>query len=208
MNTQTARIPVPASPTGAVYEMRLLRTDAERDEAAALVTDRLNWLARKHLTVPGGQGVPKFFRDAQNLPLGLFDDGVLICCLILNREPDLRHWGTAGDGPTLSLRHVYTLPGHAGIGIARRLTLWASDYAVRTDRPWVRLEALLARDTLLAEPVTHIFSCVRSLGWTSAGNGPGTNGARAVNLQMPAELRPSLPEVIRCTVPLNFEWNA
>ncbi|MGW2695667.1 hypothetical protein [Streptomyces sp. NPDC001296] len=185
----------------AAYEIRLLRTDAERDEAAALVTDRLDWLARRYQPCPAAAKIPTLFRETA-LPTGLFDDGVLVCCLLIGREPDVRCWGSAGCGPALLLRHVYALPGHAGPGVARLLTLWSSDYAARIGRPWVRVEALLAAgaDTP-AELVSHLITYVNDLGWTSTGTGPGTDGERVARLQLPAERRLNLRDVVRCTLP-------
>lgn len=57
-STSTARKERPAAassaltPLGAVYEMRSLRTDAEREEAATLVQDRQRWLTKRILPMP------------------------------------------------------------------------------------------------------------------------------------------------------------
>ncbi|MGW4442012.1 hypothetical protein [Streptomyces sp. NPDC004682] len=203
----TTQVPVLPPGTGqsyAAYQIRPLGSDAERAEAEALVIDRLAWLGRKYRTCASAAHVPGLFREAAvHVPLGMFDDGVLICCLMLGRAPDTRCWGRSGCAPALLLRHVYALPGQAGTGVARLLTLWATDYAARVSLPWVRVEALLASgaDTP-AELVAHLTSYLADLGWTSTGRGVGADGERVARLQSPAEHRPALSDVIRCTVPL------
>ncbi|MGW4199031.1 hypothetical protein [Streptomyces sp. NPDC005004] len=203
----TAHAPLSPPGTGqsyAAYEMRPLHTAAERAEAEALVTDRLAWLGRKYRPYASSAHVPGLFREtAARMPLGMFDDGLLICCLMLGREPDTRCWGSADCGPALLLRHVYALPGQAGTGVARLLTLWATDYAARAGLPSVRVEALLTSgaDTP-AELVARLTAYLADLGWTSTGRGIGTDGERVARLQSPAEHRPALSDIIRCAVTL------
>ncbi|MGW4289591.1 hypothetical protein ACWEIK_21970 [Streptomyces sp. NPDC004673] len=203
--TDTVRTPPsPGSVPHAPFEMRPLRTDAERDEAAALVTDRLDWLARKHPPSTGAANVPDLIREAPvPTAVGLYDDGRMICCLILDRAPDTRRWGHEDRGPALLLRHVYSLPGQGGMSVARLLTMWTTDYAARSGLPWVRVEALLAAgaDTP-AEVVAHLIEYVADLGWTSLGNATGALGERVTRLHLPAEPHPTLTVAIHCTVPL------
>ncbi|MGW0883257.1 hypothetical protein [Streptomyces sp. NPDC002671] len=185
----------------AAYQMCPLRTSAEHAEAAALVVDRLDWLTRKGLPVPSRVDVPALFRDVRTESVGLFEDGVLVCCLILDLDPNLRHWGIT-DASSVFLRHVYTLPGLAGISVARVLTLWASDVAARRGRSWVRTEALLARSDLPADPVSHLIAYVSDLGWSHVGTGTSVGGERIARLQLAAEHRPALANVIDSTVPV------
>ncbi|MGV9318249.1 hypothetical protein [Streptomyces sp. NPDC003660] len=204
--TEGIWVPPGTGPSYAAYEMRPLHTGAERAEAAALVTDRLNWLDRKYRPCDSSAShVPGLFREAAVpvLPLGLFDDDVLICCLMLGRDPDMRCWESSDYGPALLLRHVHALPGQASTGVARLLTLWATDYAARAGLPWVRVEALLTSGTdTPAELVAHLIAYLTGLGWTSVGKGVDADGERVARLRTPAERRPTLPDVIRCTVPL------
>ncbi|MEU6813991.1 hypothetical protein [Streptomyces sp. NPDC046860] len=199
--------PPAETPTGpvqpyAAYEMRPLRTDADWAEAAALVTDRLEWLARKYAPRIGAANVPQLSRET-SVPVGLYDDGLLVCCLMLDRDPDTRRWGREDGGPALLLRHVYTLPGQGGMGVARLLTMWAADFAARSGLPWVRVEALLAAGTATpAEVVAHLIEYVAALGWTSLGTATGSLGERVTRLHRPAEHIPTLTVAIHCTVPL------
>jgi hypothetical protein len=89
--------------------MRTLCTDGERDEAAALVQDRQRWLTTRGLPVPARADISALFRDPQAKPAGLFEDGLLLACMIPQRGPHLR-WG---EGPCLFLGCVHTLPGSA-----------------------------------------------------------------------------------------------
>lgn len=81
-------VPEPQRPPAAVYEMRLLRTAAEREEAAALRQDRQRWFTLHSLPIPTRADIPAQFRKAQTLPAGLFEYGRLLACTI--PEPDGR----------------------------------------------------------------------------------------------------------------------
>lgn len=76
------------APLAAAYEMRTLHTDAEREEAAALVQDRQRWLTLRRLPVATGADIPALCRDPQTQPTGLFEDGKLLACMIPKREPN------------------------------------------------------------------------------------------------------------------------
>lgn len=199
-------LPTDPAPTYSAYEMRPLRTDAERAEAAALVTDRLNWLAHRCPPQAGVATVPQLFREA-SVPdaVGLFDAGILICCLMVDRHPDTRRWGNADRGPALLLRYVHSLPGQGGARVARLLTMWAADYAARNELAWVRIEALLAaRADQPAEVVAHLIAYITNTGWTTHGSAANSFGERVARLHRPAERIPNLTNAIRCTVPLPF----
>ncbi|MGV9789045.1 hypothetical protein [Streptomyces sp. NPDC003435] len=206
--TPPAEMPTDPVQPYAAYELRPLRTGAERAEAAALVTDRLHWLARKYPPGPAATSVSEIFRQAAvSVPLGLFDEGTLICCLTLDREPDTRCWGSASCGPALLLRHVYSLPGQGGVRVARLLTMWAADQAARSDLPWVRVEATLAAGASPADVVAYLISYVTDMGWTSLGTATGSVGERITRLHRPAEHIPNLSSVVRSVVPLTGEGN-
>ena len=87
------------APSSPVFEMRSLSTDAERAEAAALVQDRERWLTLRGLPVPIRADIPALFRAPQAELAGLFEDGLLLACMTLQRAPDLG-WG---EGPCLFL---------------------------------------------------------------------------------------------------------
>lgn len=189
-----------ATPSRSAYEMRPLCTDAVRAEASALVEDRLGWLARRGLPVPARGDIPALFRDDEHESVGLFEDDILLGCLILNRQPDLAHWGTAGAGPSLFLDHVHTLPGRSD-DVVRLITLWASDHAARLGLPHVRAEAL-ARHDLSVDPIARFLDRLKHMGWEIRGTGQCTNGERTARLELRAEHRHGLTHLIRCTIPL------
>ncbi|PTH90505.1 hypothetical protein C9J60_06270 [Streptomyces sp. A244] len=182
------------APLVAIYEVRTLHTDAEREEAAALVQDRQHWLTMRSLPVPAQADIPALFRDPQTRPAGLFEDGKLLACMIPERDPGLG-WG---EGPCLFLGCVHTLPGQPD-DILRLITLWASDFAARLDLPLVRTETL-ARHALEAEPIAALLRRLTDMGWDVQGSGPGRGGDRVARLELAAESRSGLSALIGCRV--------
>jgi hypothetical protein len=174
--------------------MRFLHTDAERAEAAALVQDRQRWLTLRGLPVPARADIPALFREPQAEPAGLFEDGLLLACMILQRDPDLA-WGA---GPCLFLSHVHTLPDRSDDTI-RLITLWASDFAARLDLPHVRAEAL-ARHPLDADPIGRFLNRLTDMGWDLRGSGTGQADERVARLELAAEHRPGLDALVGCSV--------
>jgi hypothetical protein len=174
--------------------MRTLCTDAERDEAAALVRDRQRWLTLRGLPVAARADIPALCRDPQAEPAGLFEDGLLLACTLVQREPALG-WG---DGPCLFLGHVHTLPGHCDDTI-RLITLWASDFAARLGLPHVRAEAL-ARHPLDIDPISRFLNRLTDMGWDIRGSGPGQIDERVARLELAAEHRPGLSALVGCSV--------
>lgn len=194
MNTSPAPLQQRAPELTAVYEMRTLSTDAERDEAAALVQDRLSWLTLRGLPVPARADVPALFRNPQAEPTGLFEDGLLLACMIPQRTPDLG-WG---QGPCLFLSCVHTLPDRTDDTI-RLITLWASDFAARLDLPLVRAEAL-ARRPLDVDPIAPLLRRLSDMGWDVRGSGTGQQEERIARLELIAEQRSGLSALIACRV--------
>ncbi|MFF2929083.1 hypothetical protein [Streptomyces mirabilis] len=177
-----------------MYEMRSLHTDAERAEAVALVQDRQRWLTLRDLPIPARADIPALFRQPHAEPVGLFEDGLLLACMILQRDPDLG-WGT---GPCLFLGHAHTLPDRSDDTI-RLITLWASDFAARLDLPHVRAEAL-ARHPLDADPIARFLNRLTDMGWDLRGSGTGQAGERVARLELAAEHRPGLDALVGCSV--------
>ncbi|MDX3367428.1 hypothetical protein PV387_15515 [Streptomyces sp. ME02-6987-2C] len=198
--TRTARdeLPVTAPFTlasqAAVYEVRTLRTDADRAEAAALVQDRQRWLDQHGLRLTCPTDVPALFRNPQTRSAGLFEDGKLLACMIPERSPRLS-WG---EGPCLYLGHVHTLPDQPD-DITRLITLWASDLAARLGLPLVRTETP-ARYALNAGPTAALLRRLTDMGWNVRGPGTGREGERAARLELGAEDRPGLSALIACRV--------
>ncbi|MFD4022353.1 hypothetical protein ACFWRV_02390 [Streptomyces sp. NPDC058576] len=177
-----------------MYEMRTLSTDAERDEAVALVQDRQRWLTMRGLPVPARADIPALFRDPQAVPAGLFEDGLLLACMIPHRAPDLG-WGR---GPCLFLSCFHTLPDHAE-NTVQLITLWASDFAARLGLPLVHAEAL-ARHPLYADPIAPFLRRLIDIGWNLRGSGTGQHGEPVARLELIAEQRPGLTALIGCRV--------
>ncbi|MFD3653320.1 hypothetical protein [Streptomyces sp. NPDC058620] len=177
-----------------MYEMRTLCTDAERDEAAALVQDRQSWLTMRGLPVPARADVPALFRDPQSKPAGLFEDGVLLACMIPQRAPDLA-WG---QGLCLFLSCIHTLPDSSD-DTTQVITLWASDFAARLDLPLVRAEAL-ARQPLDVDRIAPFLRRLTDMGWDVRGSGAGQHEERVARLELIAEHRSGLSALIACRV--------
>ncbi|MFF7400661.1 hypothetical protein [Streptomyces murinus] len=173
--------------------MRTL-TDAECEEAAALVQNRQLRPTMRRLPVPARADIPARFRDPQARPAGLFEDGILLACMIPRLGPGLG-WGR---GPCLVLSSVHTLPGQSD-DILRMITLWASDYAARLGLPVVRTE-VWASHTLGIDPVATLLRRYTDMGWDVRGSGPGREGDRVARLELPAEHRSGLSALIDCRV--------
>jgi hypothetical protein len=189
----TPSLAAPA-PSVSAYEMRTLHTDAEREEATTLVQDRQRWLTMRGLPVPARADIPALFRDPQAEPAGLFEDGLLLACMIPQHDPDLG-WG---EGPCLFLGCFHTLPEHSN-GITRLITLWASDFAARLDLLLVRAEAL-ARHPLETDPIAASLRRLVDMGWNLRGSGLGQHSERVARLELVAEHRPGLGALIGCRV--------
>ncbi|MFB6940775.1 hypothetical protein ACFWGL_08210 [Streptomyces sp. NPDC060286] len=177
-----------------MYEMRTLGTGAERDEAVALVQNRQRWLNMRGLPVPVRADIPALFRDPQATPAGLFEDGLLLACMIPQRAPDLG-WG---QGPCLFLSCIHTLPDRSDDTV-QLITLWASDFAARLDLPLVRAEAL-ARHAIDDDPITPFLRRLTDMGWDIRGSGTGQHEERVARLELIAEQRSGLGALIACQV--------
>ncbi|HEY9327152.1 MAG TPA: hypothetical protein VIS09_02740 [Streptomyces sp.] len=174
--------------------MRTLCTDVERDAAAALVQDRQRWLPMRGLPVPARADVPALFRNPQAKPAGLFEDGLLLACMIPQHVSGLG-WG---QGPCLFLSCVHTLPNRSD-DIIQLITLWAADFAVRRELPFVRAEAL-ARQPLDDDPIAPFLRRLTDMGWAIRGSGTGLQEERVARLELIAEQRSGLSALIACRV--------
>jgi hypothetical protein len=208
--------------------MRLIRSAAEQEAAAALVEARLRWLAGRSLPLPASGDIPALYFDDQADRVGLYEDDVLAGCLILDPEPDFARWGSDGLRPGLLLTHLYAAPGRSD-GIGRLITLWATDYAARHGLPCVRTEALIwhlpdtdpharyrahlcamSRNDRSRPAPFHDhtddgerFLCRLCLtGWEIRSTGSDATGERLVaRLEAPAQALPRLSALLTCTLP-------
>ncbi|WP_313960203.1 hypothetical protein [Streptomyces sp. CFMR 7] len=174
--------------------MRNLSTDAERDEAVALVQDRQRWLSQRGLPLTARADVPALFRDPQAAPAGLFEDGLLLACMIPQRSPALG-WGR---GPCLFLDCLHTLPDQLEDSL-RLITLWASDFATRLDLPLVRAEAATTAFHG-TDPTSPFLRRITDMGWDIRGSATVRQQEHVTRLELPAEQRPSLGALIGCRV--------
>ncbi|MGW3974640.1 hypothetical protein ACWEFD_35845 [Streptomyces ardesiacus] len=189
-----ANSPFTSKSPAAVYEMRPLRTDAERAEAVALVQDRQRWLDQRGLQLTSPTDVSVVFHNRQSRLAGLFGDGKLLACMIPERSPRLR-WG---EDAYLYLGYVHTLPGQSD-DITRLITLWASDLAARLGLPLVRTE-ILAREALDTGPTAALLRRLTDMGWDIRGSQLGQKGGQVARLELAAEDRPGLSPLIACHV--------
>ncbi|KUN17605.1 hypothetical protein AQJ11_37725 [Streptomyces corchorusii] len=186
---------------GPPYEARPLSTRSQQAEASVLDLHRIGSLVLRGLPhnvqAPASYLVP----DRLTEPVGLFEDAALIGCLLLHRSPDLRHWGPRAHRPGLLITHAHSIPGTAGVG--RLMTLWATDFAARLGVPCVRAEIPDCHQDAPG-PGQHLLRHAEDLGWEICGYGAGwcNPGQRVARVEMPAEPRPGLVHLIRCTVPL------
>lgn len=192
--TEPSAAPLHERAPATVYEMRTLGTDAERDEAVALVQDRQRWLTMRGLPIPARADIQALFRDPSAQPAGLFEDGLLLACMIPQRAPDLG----GAQGPCLFLGCVHTLPDRSDDTV-QLITLWASDFAARLDLPLVRAEAL-ARHPLDVDPIAPFLRRLTDMGWDVRGSGTGQHEERVARLELVAEHRPGLGALIGCGV--------
>ncbi|MFJ6433335.1 hypothetical protein [Streptomyces sp. NPDC091416] len=174
--------------------MRTLCTDAERDEAAALVQDRQRWLTMRGLPVTARADVPALVRNPHAKLAGLFEDGLLLACMIPQHAPDLG-WG---QGSCLFLSCIHTLPDRSD-DIIQLITLWASDFAARCELPVVRAEAL-ARQPFDDDPIAPFLRRLTDMGWDVRGSGTGQHEERVARLELIAEQRSGLSALIACRV--------
>ncbi|MGW5868361.1 hypothetical protein ACWFRJ_40155 [Streptomyces sp. NPDC055239] len=171
-----------------------MHTDAERAKAVAFVQGWQRWLSLHGLPAPAQAAVPALFRAPAAEPAGLFEDGLLLACMLLEREPALS-WG---DGPCLFLGHVHTLP-HSSDDALRLISLWASDFAARLDLPHVRAEAH-ARPRLDTDPPAPVLNHLTDMGWNLPDPGTEQNWQRVVRLEIAAVHRPELDALVGYSV--------
>ncbi|MER5356543.1 hypothetical protein ABT093_40265 [Kitasatospora sp. NPDC002551] len=184
------------------YEMRPIVTAADREAAAALVQDRGLWLARRGLDAPTALHVAAF-RDHRTEAVGLYeDDGgdeVLVGCLLLHQEPDLRSWAVDDPAPALKVSLAYTAPGRTD-RVGWLMTLWLAAYAARTGIDYVYAEAP-GWNTGPDGIGGRLLGYLRDLGWHVLGSGRTPDGHRVARIRLPAAASPGLAALIHSTVP-------
>ncbi|MEU7361391.1 hypothetical protein [Streptomyces olivaceoviridis] len=84
------------------------------------------------------------------------------------------------------------------------MTLWATDFAARLGVPCVRAE-IPGCPQDASDPGGRLLRHAENLGWENRGYGAGwcNQGQRVARVEIPAEPRPGLGHLIRCTVLLD-----
>ncbi|MFI5857406.1 hypothetical protein [Streptomyces parvulus] len=186
-----------------VYEMRPLRSAADREVAAALIQDRARWLGPRGLDAPTLHAAP--FRDPRTEAVGLYeeDDGdeVLVGCLLLHRQPAPQSWGVDDSAPALMVSLAHTAPGRTDRP-GWLLTMWLADYAARAGIDWAYAE-VPGWHTGATDGVARLVEHLRDLGWRVLGTGHDPDGHRVTRIRLAAAASPGLTAMIHCTVPLH-----
>lgn len=125
--------------------------------------------------------------------LTLYADDQLIAALHLVHEPQLTAWEpSARAESSLLLCHLVRSPqAPAEEPVMRLVTLWATDFAARSGRQWVRGEIPLPPGS----PVNGLLAAATETGWSHARTVEQT-----ALMQCKAELRPRLNVFLRCEV--------
>lgn len=184
-----------------MYEMRPITTVTDREVAAALVQDRGLWLTRRGHEAPALHVTA--FRDHRTEPVGLYEDDagneVLVGCLLLHRQPDLRTWGVGDPAPALKASLAHTAPDRTD-RVGWLMTLWLADYAARTGIDCVYAEAP-TRSTTSGGAEGRLLPHLRDLGWEALGSGHTPDGHRVARIRLAAAHSPGLAALIHCSVP-------
>ncbi|MFF6979368.1 hypothetical protein ACFZAV_16845 [Streptomyces sp. NPDC008343] len=162
-----------------------ISTGASRAEAAALAQEAALRLAEQHIGHPTGHLVDLIRSQADML--GLHEDGILVGCLVVPPDPDVRHWGVEGRAPGLLVSLVPPVPGGDTQGV-RLLTLWLADCAARSGLEWVRWEIPTTADAT-SEASTSLTDTLRDLGWEYLPPVRRSGGERVTRLRLRAEAR-------------------
>lgn len=167
------------------YEMLPISTGASRAEAAALAQEAALRLAEQNIDHPTSQLIDLIRSQADTL--GLYEDGILVGCLVVPPEPDVRHWGAEGHAPGLLVSLVPPVPGGDTQGV-RLLALWLADRAARSDLEWVRWEITAPADATSGAS-SLLTNTLHDLGWEYLSPVRRADGERVVRLRLRAETR-------------------
>lgn len=126
---------LPEDAAGPAYEMLPINSDAARAAVAVLANDRAHLLAVQGVTVDTGRATTLLRESGA---LGLYEDSLLIGCLVLRTDPDVRHRGPGGHDAGLLIAFDPATVGTTQVG--RLLTLWLANHAARTRLTWVWCE--------------------------------------------------------------------
>ncbi|MFG2210470.1 hypothetical protein [Streptomyces sp. NPDC048638] len=183
------------------YEMRPLLSEQDRDAVADLLTQRTRWLIAHNLVPPYLGDAAVLYREQWADAVALFEDGLPVGCLRLNRQPTLAYWRGESDEPSLLVSLAYSAPGRKSDGVARLMTLWAQDFACRAGMTWVRCEVPSGAPS--ADGSLRLVDHLKAgCGWQFVRSHKDHDGRPLALLQAPAQARQGLAALIHCAVPL------
>lgn len=184
------------------FEMRPLPTEPDRDAVAELVEQRTRWLKDRCLIAPYLGDPAASYREPGADSVSLFENGLPVGCLRLDRQPALPYWDTEFYEPSLLVSLAYTAPGRRTDPIGRLMPLWAMDFADRLGMAWVRCEVPSGAPSRGGTMRTHLLNhLVHVCGWQCVRLTKEASGRPLALVQLPAQAQPLKP-LISCTVPL------
>ncbi|MEU0215044.1 hypothetical protein ABZ281_07920 [Streptomyces sp. NPDC006265] len=184
------------------YEMRPLLTEQDREAVADLVEQRTKWLNDRWLTPPYPGDPADLFRDPGVDSVALFEDGLPVGCLQLNRQPVLPYWDAEIYEPSLLVSLAYTAPERKTDLVGRLMTLWAMDFADRLGMAWVRCEVPSGAPSRGGTMRMHLLDHLMNVcGWQFVRPTKEKGGRPLALLQLPAQAQ-HLQPLICCNVPL------
>ncbi|MBZ3908428.1 MULTISPECIES: hypothetical protein [Streptomyces] len=168
-----------------------ITSDAARAAVDVLASDRAHLLAGQGVTVDTGRAAALLRGPGA---LGLYEDSLLVGCLVLRTDPDVRHWGAGGHDAGLLVALDPATVGSTQVG--RLLTLWLADHAARSGRTWVWCEVPFPSGPT-AGTSQWLLTYLCDLGWEArypAVRSPV--GGRVVRLRLRAEARAAMATAI------------
>ncbi|MDQ0765582.1 hypothetical protein [Streptomyces canus] len=129
----------------------------------------------------------------------LTGDDRLLAALHLVREPLLVDWAIpTRTEPSLMLCHLVKSPdAPVGEPVLRLVTLWATAFAARLGRQWIRGEVPLSPGS----PANGLLALAKDTGWGHEKTVSAPSGEVAL-VQYRAEPRPHLDLFLHCQVPI------
>lgn len=172
---------------------------AGQEDRDRLAADLTSWPQERPALRPHTEALVNLLHHGGGAEIvTLSGDGQLLAALHLVREPRLSTWDVpAGAEPSLLLCHLAKSPdAPVGEPILRLVTLWATDFAARTGKRWVRGEVLLSTGS----PPNRLLSLAQDTGWGHEKT-TSTPGGHLALMQCRAELHPNQDVFLHCQVP-------
>ena len=173
---------------------------ARQEDRDRLAADLTSWPQARPALRPHTEALVSLLHHGADAEIvTLSGDGQLLAALYLVREPRLSTWDIpTGAEPSLLLCHLAKSP-NAPVGepILRLVTLWATDFAARTGKRWVRGELLLPTGS----PANKLLALAQDTGWGHEKT-TSTPGGHLSLVQCRAEPHPNQDLFLHCQVPI------